>query len=900
MSEHASPFELLPAEEIARLLPSYSEISFLAQGGMAAVYRGVQTTLDRPVAIKILPQEFGSDESFRLRFVAEGKAMARLNHPNLVSIFDFGEVEGLLYLVMEFVEGETLYQHAYGSAMEENKAVELCLQVADGLAHAHQNGILHRDIKPANVLLNQDGTPKLGDFGLAEEGERAVGDNLVFGTPGYTAPEVMANPEVADEKADIFAIGVLLYELLTTQLPSDPYQPPSRLVQADPRIDPVIAKAIQPHPEMRYATAAELADALRNLRDSMKAAPQRRLLNSGTHSGAATLKVQPTQAKSLITQPASSEPKSAAVLTTGEAHGGTSSPPPQASKGVRRSGGTDFALIRNLIIIGGLLLAIWGTWTALQQKTAEQEKAQAEENKLKERAERKRAAAAARAQAERDAAGLTSTTPQITLGSAPSPTREAPEPEEPSPLSPREQLEELRPALLAGEREKFPAGSLKRGGSHFFFVDEALTWHEAIEFAEQHGGHLAITPSKDDVLWLSSEIPDEKEVWLGAGTISRNDWAWLVRDVEFELPQPRTSTGTAAMVTSLGIIKARKPELELPFFIQWEDDGSQTGQRDSHLAKIAETMDSEAPLWPPGTLTLDEKRYLILAKPLSQTEAQDLARESGGVLAVASDELEASFLRDIATESGLPALWLGGRNFDGQWRWLTNESWDFARWAEDSPAEDPDLSGLTITASGWVNQDPDRDASGFIIEWSDDAKDAPPMEEGSMGRDTGEVGELKAMAVRLLEKDNITLIKRLKDNTAAQGMAMRQWLRSIPRENAGRFERNYALYENSISPEAIYLPGPDEVEVSFPEKGAEILTRHYQNQVRYEGEREAAAEKLRAAFIRKIEAKMTAAKSKGLVTEIAALKKVITEAGTTGKDFIAYLGLEKKEEAATN
>ena len=240
MSDDATPFEVLPAEEVARLLPSYSQISFLAQGGMATVYQGVQTSLDRPVAIKILPREFGADESFRLRFVAEGKAMAKLNHPNLVSIFDFGEVDGLLYLVMEFVEGETLHEKAYGTPMDNLEAVDLCQKVAAGLANAHKKGILHRDVKPANVLLDHQGNPKLGDFGLAEGDERAEGDDLVFGTPGYTSPEVMANPTAADEKADIFAIGIMLYELLTTQLPAEPYQTPSRLVQSDPRIDPVI------------------------------------------------------------------------------------------------------------------------------------------------------------------------------------------------------------------------------------------------------------------------------------------------------------------------------------------------------------------------------------------------------------------------------------------------------------------------------------------------------------------------------------------------------------------------------------------------------------------------------------------------------------------------------------
>lgn len=247
-------------DELAPLFPGYQIIRLIACGGMGAVYEAIQTSLDRPVAIKILPQEFTSDDSFRLAFETEAKAMARLNHPNLIGVYDFGEVNGMLYIIMEYVPGISLFHAANGQPILQEEVATLVSAVCRGLAHAHENGIIHRDIKPANILLNHDNEPKIGDFGLARPLEKQLQEGEdIFGTPGYTAPEVVQFPQSVDHRSDIFSLGVLLHELLTGMLPEADARSASAISSCDPRFDAVIRKATHPIPSQRYHHANEIA-----------------------------------------------------------------------------------------------------------------------------------------------------------------------------------------------------------------------------------------------------------------------------------------------------------------------------------------------------------------------------------------------------------------------------------------------------------------------------------------------------------------------------------------------------------------------------------------------------------------------------------------------------------------
>lgn len=265
MSDQSEPaaFQAPEIEEVARLFPNYSIVRLIACGGMGAVYEATQSSLDRQVAIKILPREFSSDQAFREGFESEAKAMAKLNHPNLIGVYDFGEAGGMLFIVMEYVSGNSLFASSNGNQIEQSVAISIIEGVCHGLADAHAHGILHRDIKPSNILLDQSVNPKIGDFGLARALEREIQEGeQIFGTPGYTAPEVLQPPFTVDQRADIFSVGVMLHELLTGQLPDADKRSASQICGCSFRLDPIIRKATHKDPNQRFSSCAEMAEAL--------------------------------------------------------------------------------------------------------------------------------------------------------------------------------------------------------------------------------------------------------------------------------------------------------------------------------------------------------------------------------------------------------------------------------------------------------------------------------------------------------------------------------------------------------------------------------------------------------------------------------------------------------------
>jgi serine/threonine protein kinase len=261
-------------EEAARLFPNYKVIDVLGRGGMGAVYKAVQTALDRVVAIKLLPLEISIDRDFADRFVREARTMAKLNHPNIVSVFDFGTTtEGHLYFVMEFVEGTTLHHLIKTTGLKPTQCLELIVNVCEALQYAHGEGVVHRDIKPANVLVDTKGRVKVADFGLArmdtpsseQWGQTMTG--MVLGTPDYMAPEQKQGARV-DHRADIYSLGVMLYEMLCGQVPQGIFDPPSQRVTVDERIDQVVIRAMQQEPDRRYANTAEMKSEVENIRQT--------------------------------------------------------------------------------------------------------------------------------------------------------------------------------------------------------------------------------------------------------------------------------------------------------------------------------------------------------------------------------------------------------------------------------------------------------------------------------------------------------------------------------------------------------------------------------------------------------------------------------------------------------
>ncbi|MGD0744476.1 MAG: protein kinase [Verrucomicrobiota bacterium] len=330
----APPFNPPSIAELAPLFPQLEILELIGKGGMGAVYKARQKELDRVVALKILPPGIGEDPAFAGRFAREARALAKLNHPGIVTLYEFGVAAGaspavepgilpggkvaigsdrvensgavpggkmppstsgqrpdatpLYYFLMEFVDGMNLRQLLHAGRIAPREALAIVPQICDALQFAHDQGIVHRDIKPENILLDRRGRVKVADFGLVklvgtdaanrsaglrpgasseddshEPGQRPALQELtaagkVMGTPQYMAPEQKEHPDAVDHRADIYALGMVFYQMLTGELPGKKIEPPSSKVQIDVRLDEVVLRALETKPERRYQQASEV------------------------------------------------------------------------------------------------------------------------------------------------------------------------------------------------------------------------------------------------------------------------------------------------------------------------------------------------------------------------------------------------------------------------------------------------------------------------------------------------------------------------------------------------------------------------------------------------------------------------------------------------------------------
>jgi len=251
----------VPPEELAPHFPQLEILECLGRGGMGVVYKARQKSLNRLVALKLLAPERVADAKFAERFANEARALAALNHPGIVTIHDFGQAGGFYYLLMEFVDGVNLRQAMKAGRFTPEQALAVVPPVCEALQFAHEHGIVHRDIKPENLLLDKDGRVKIADFGIAkmlhaDGSDVGLAESQPPGTAQYMAPEQKDHGRT-DHRADIYSLGVVLYELLTGELPAAKLQPPSRKVQIDVRLDEIVLRALETKPEMRFQTAAE-------------------------------------------------------------------------------------------------------------------------------------------------------------------------------------------------------------------------------------------------------------------------------------------------------------------------------------------------------------------------------------------------------------------------------------------------------------------------------------------------------------------------------------------------------------------------------------------------------------------------------------------------------------------
>lgn len=265
-------------ETVAAAFPQLEVLEFLGQGGMGVVFKARQPKLDRFVALKLLPQKPGADPAFNERFNREARMLARLSHPNIVAVHDFGQAGPFCYLLMEFVDGVNLRQAMRATRFTPSQALALVPKICDALQYAHEEGVLHRDIKPENLLLDTRGRLKIADFGIAKLLGEAKDITLTargatIGTPHYMAPEQLERPHEVDQRADVYSLGVVFYEMLTGELPLGRFAPPSEKAPMDPRIDQVVLRALEKERERRFQSAGDVKTQVEKITASPASSP---------------------------------------------------------------------------------------------------------------------------------------------------------------------------------------------------------------------------------------------------------------------------------------------------------------------------------------------------------------------------------------------------------------------------------------------------------------------------------------------------------------------------------------------------------------------------------------------------------------------------------------------------
>ncbi|MGJ8697832.1 MAG: protein kinase domain-containing protein [Verrucomicrobiaceae bacterium] len=877
MSDEPITFEAPDPEELSALIPSYDVTQLIAVGGMGAVYEAVQTSLDRKVAIKLLPAEF-ADESFRKQFAAEARAMAQLNHPNLIGIYDFGEADGMPYIVMEHVPGKSLYYSSYNKKIDQAVAIKLITEVCEGLAHAHDHNIIHRDIKPANILLDQGAHAKIGDFGLASASDESDEEGIVYGTPGYAAPEILIDAANVGKPSDIFAIGVMLHQLLTGQMPDDDPRPASRQARCDPRIDRIIRKATKENPAERYQDATEMAADLKAIASTLASSKSLVTASPAATTVAAAPKKFAAPAPQAPREPADAAPAPPQVLSVAPS--------------------TNWPFIRNLMIIALLipvLIFAWGKFKdkdAERTKTAENERIEKQNRALEQEAQRRLATEAAAKQkqlAEEKRAREIAAAERMA-----SDIHEVPD------KPPLEQLEDLRDNLKGGARNRFPKGTITYGDRSVFLIEQPMSWSAAAQYAEQYGAHLATPTSQSELAWFSQRMGDNRRIWIGGGALGSDNWGWVTGE-EWSHSKPSTAVGSCAAMTDTGVIQARPNGELLPFFLQWTKDGINTGSLEAQLERLQGTLKSPSPAWPPGTLSSQARNYLLVQRSLPWEEADLIATLGGGHLAVASDARETDFIRETLTAylGQQQAAWLGGVKKGDLWTWSTGETWQKPDWAPNSPDGDSSDTALRFLVdgdnTGWDDADPNEPllAAGFLIEWSDDKNSAvreTSTNTPAAGGQQADLAALTPLVKKALRRALDSHTDRLKGNQKDYIWELNGWLRSQPKSTIDAHGVKIEAVKEELTDDGIV---PAELTtVNLPADVLKIHAAALDRQLRFNNKLQTDLLNMRNAFLGKLLDIKTRLEADNLKGQAAVIQAEIEKVGQGAASLLTYFSLE--------
>jgi len=548
------------------MLPQYVFECLLGRGGMGAVYKGRQKSLDRDVAIKILPPEAAEDDmQFVERFKNEARTMAKMNHPSIVHVYDFGETsDGQLYIVMEFIDGTDVAQMIQSQGkLPEDYALSITAHVCDALQYAHTHGVVHRDIKPANVLINMEGQVKVADFGLAKATDAGqlglTKTNMAMGTPDFVSPEALMPGVPLDGRADLYAVGVMLYNMLTGTIPRGAFRMPSLTLNTDARFDKIISKSMEMDRELRYQTALDLRRDL----DVILTAP-------AAKTGAQTIPAQQVAAQQSLPQ----KPMGRGPGSPGQSKEGSAGTPARSAPAAAKSApapvqtpkksnvGMIYGIVAAVIVVvvGGFILLGGGKKAVTAAKPAEPAKTQPEP--------------------------------------APSKTTPKPAPKPAAAVS-------IAPAPAVKDGEKWVDGLAQWFGGHRYqFLKGPFIRDEAAEEAKSLGGHLVTVTSAAEQAWIEETFgeliggPKKNGICRTDGNAAK--WQtgepWSYTSWDAGQPDPKQTI----------VVLARKGE-KCPWkttywshpcsaIVEWDGDGATTPAMPVPTAPVAAAPQLTAPV----------------------------------------------------------------------------------------------------------------------------------------------------------------------------------------------------------------------------------------------------------------------------------------------------------------